>query len=425
MQEASVSVRLNPFKGLAGPEGTPVPWSPYGRILSGRPAFTLDPLFHAGCYYVQDSSAMFVGYLFRKLLTGRGPLRVLDLCAAPGGKTTDLAASLRGAYGDGFVLVANEVMKARVGVLDDNVARWGDPNVVVTSVDPGAFARLAGWFDIIVADVPCSGEGMFRKDPRAVEEWSLENVQFCAARSRRILTDIWPTLAPGGILLYSTCTFNLEENDHNAAWIADELGADVLPVAMDPQWKIVEMETGYHFFPHLIRGEGFYVCALRKQGDAEHFMPYKCKETKKTSKPVDGEEDMRLWLKHPEHWFIRQYDHFMTAYPLQHKDLIESLGSQLTCISTGFGIGELRGKHVAPQHALAMAKDVNMDAFPVLEADYETALSYLRTEALQVDVRLPLGSCLLSYEGVPLGFAKNVGNRLNNAYPHEWRIRKL
>ena len=225
MEEASVSIRLNPFKGLDGPAGTPVPWSPYGRILSERPVFTLDPLFHAGCYYVQDSSAMYVGHLFRNLLSASlhgsqprqtsgcaGPLpllaqtgpsllqsrgrlwsgeaaadsatqvRVLDLCAAPGGKTTDLAASLREACGDDFVLVANEVMKARVGVLDDNVARWGDPNVVVTSVDPAAFAQLRGWFDIIVADVPCSGEGMFRKDPRAREEWSPAVVDLCAAR---------------------------------------------------------------------------------------------------------------------------------------------------------------------------------------------------------------------------------------------------
>ena len=180
-EQASVAVRLNPFKGLAGPEGTPVPWSPYGRILSERPVFTLDPLFHAGCYYVQDSSAMYVGHLFRKLIT-KNTTRVLDLCAAPGGKTTDLAASLREVCGDDFVLVANEVMKARVGVLDDNVARWGDPNVVVTSVDPAAFAQLRGYFDIIVADVPCSGEGMFLKVPRAREEWSPAVVDLCAAR---------------------------------------------------------------------------------------------------------------------------------------------------------------------------------------------------------------------------------------------------
>ena len=211
MDAASVSVRLNPFKGLDGPGGTPVPWSPYGRILESRPQFILDPLMHAGCYYVQDSSAMFVGHVFRRELQRLGcpaGLRVLDLCAAPGGKTTDLAASLREACGDAFSLVSNEVMKARASVLCDNVALWGDPAVTVTSVDPAVIGRtLAGWFDIIVADVPCSGEGMFRKDPRAREEWSPAVVELCAARQKRILADVWPALREGGILIYSTCTY--------------------------------------------------------------------------------------------------------------------------------------------------------------------------------------------------------------------------
>ena len=420
--EPEVSIRLNDKKDiLTFPYDTDeVPWHLDGYYLAGRPQFTLDPLLHAGGYYVQEASSMFIQQILEQYVPKSAV--VLDLCAAPGGKSTLISEYV----GQEGLLVANEVNRQRVFILSENIQKWGNGNTIVTHNTAEEFGyQCRNLFDCVLVDAPCSGEGMFRKDHNAREEWSVRNVAMCAKRQREILNSVWDALKPGGIMIYSTCTFNLEENDHNAAWIADELGADVLPVAMDPQWKIVEMETGYHFFPHLIRGEGFYVCALRKQGDAEHFMPYKCKETKKTSKPVDGEEDMRLWLKHPEHWFIRQYDHFMTAYPLQHKDLIESLGSQLTCISTGFGIGELRGKHVAPQHALAMAKDVNMDAFPVLEVDYETALSYLRTEALQVDVRLPLGSCLLSYEGVPLGFAKNVGNRLNNAYPHEWRIRKL
>ncbi|MBO4263858.1 MAG: RsmB/NOP family class I SAM-dependent RNA methyltransferase, partial [Bacteroidales bacterium] len=210
-----VSIRLNPFKRPAGTsaweaDAVCVPWSPWGRTLRERPVFTLDPLFHAGCYYVQDASAMFVGALFRSLLPTRParPLRVLDLCAAPGGKTTDLAASLREAYGDAFLLVSNEVMRQRVRVLCDNVAVWGDPCVTVTSADPALFGRLLpGWFDCIVADVPCSGEGMFRKDARAREEWRPATVDFCAARQKRILSDVWPALKQGGILVYSTCTY--------------------------------------------------------------------------------------------------------------------------------------------------------------------------------------------------------------------------
>ena len=226
---SSVSVRLNPFKKGYDLEGRKVPWSPYGILLDERPSFTLDPFFHAGAYYVQDSSSMFVGHVFRQLLKnvripeGR-PLRVLDLCAAPGGKTTDLAASLREQLGDGFLLVANEVMKARVGILADNVALWGDPNVVVTSDDPSAFTSLTGYFDIILADVPCSGEGMFRKDEQAQNQWSEDNVALCEARQRRIIADVWPSLAPGGVFIYSTCTFNKYENDGNVRWVASELG---------------------------------------------------------------------------------------------------------------------------------------------------------------------------------------------------------
>ena len=228
----SVSVRLNPAKlrECPFPDATPVPWSPYGYLLKERPVFTLDPFFHAGCYYVQDTSAMYVGHIFRQVTDFLQPgCQVLDLCAAPGGKTTDLAASLRERFGDAFRLVANEVMRNRYSILYSNVETWGDPCVSTVSRDPSAFGD-APLFDVILADVPCSGEGMFRKDAQAVAEWSLKTVEFCAARSRRILSDIWPTLRPGGILLYSTCTFNHFENDDTVEWIARELGADVLPL---------------------------------------------------------------------------------------------------------------------------------------------------------------------------------------------------
>ena len=262
----SVSVRLNPARlrecPFSGAER--VPWSPYGYWLQERPAFTLDPLFHAGCYYVQDSSAMFVGELFRRVLPRfAAPVSVLDLCAAPGGKTTDLAASLREAFGERFSLVANEVMKKRFSVLRANVRTWGDPRVGVTSLDPSAFGK---WplFDIIVADVPCSGEGMFRKDDKAVEDWSEETVAFCAARAKRILSDVWPALRPGGVLVYSTCTFNRLENDDTVAWIAAELGAEVLDFGDIP--PVVKTDCGYALLPGFVPGEGQYAAALVKDG---------------------------------------------------------------------------------------------------------------------------------------------------------------
>ena len=396
MEEASVAIRLNPFKGLDGPEGAPVPWSPYGRILSERPVFTLDPLFHAGCYYVQDSSAMYVGHLFRQLLKagGSGPLpltmprvarfpeavpaaasqvlRVLDLCAAPGGKTTDLAASLREACGDGFVLVANEVMKARVGVLDDNVARWGDPNVVVTSVDPAAFARLAGWFDVIVADVPCSGEGMFRKDPRAREEWSPAVVELCAARQRRILADVWPALREGGYLLYSTCTYEAAENDDNLAWAASELGGEILPPEAEfEEYGVRRTPHGHLLEAGVVPGEGQWAGVLRKTAPQA------------VAKKAD------LSALHP--------------------------------LRSGLRRGEQVGKDFVPDADYALSIQFDRDAYRCVDVDRQTALRYLHRDALVLPQAAP-GYNAVTYLGHPLGFIKNIGSRCNNLLPKGRRI---
>ena len=376
MEEASVSIRLNPFKGLAGPEGTPVPWSPYGRILADRPVFTLDPLFHAGCYYVQDSSAMFVGHCFRKLLgiaphSGQ-PVRVRDLCAAPGGKTTDLAASLREAFGDGFVLVANEVMKARVGILDDNVARWGDPNVIVTSADPAAFARLAGWFDVIVADVPCSGEGMFRKDPRAREEWSPAVVELCAARQKRILADVWPALREGGLLIYSTCTYESAENDENLAWAAAQLGGEIL----EPEEEF--RDAGVRRTPHghlleagVVPGEGQWAGALRKTAP---------QALAKNASPAD---------LHP--------------------------------VRSGLRKGEAKGKDFIPDPDYALSIKFDSKDYPAVDVDRQTALRFLHRDALVLPQAAP-GYNVITYLGHPLGFVKNIGSRCNNLLPKGRRI---
>ena len=420
MEEASVSVRLNPFKGLAGPEGTPVPWSPYGRILQERPVFTLDPLFHAGCYYVQDSSAMFVGYLFRKLLTGCTPLRgsqppetsgcagplpqpsaagpsllrsrgrlrfpeaaavsaapqpvirVLDLCAAPGGKTTDLAASLREAYGDAFVLVANEVMKARVGVLNDNVARWGDPNVVVTSVDPAAFAQLEGWFDIIVADVPCSGEGMFRKDARTREEWSPAVVDLCAARQKRILADVWPALRQGGWLLYSTCTYEAAENDDTLAWAAAELGGEILPPEdIFAEYGVRRTPHGHLLEAGVVPGEGQWAGALRKTAP------------QRTAPKADI--------------------------------------SALRPLRSGLRKGGTKGRDFIPDPDYALSIKFDSKDYPAVDVDRQTALRFLHRDALVLPQAAP-GYHVITYLGHPLGFVKNIGPRCNNLLPKGRRI---
>ena len=384
MEEASVSIRLNPFKGLDGPAGTPVPWSPYGRILSERPVFTLDPLFHAGCYYVQDSSAMYVGHLFRKLLSaaaarqverseGAPVIRVLDLCAAPGGKTTDLAASLRELCGDNFILVANEVMKARVGVLDDNVARWGDPNVVVTSVDPAAFAQLRGYFDIIVADVPCSGEGMFRKDPRAREEWSPAVVDLCAARQKRILADVWPSLREGGWLLYSTCTYEAAENDENLAWAAAELGGEILkPEAEFEEFGVRRTPHGHLLEAGVVPGEGQWAGALRKTAP----------------QPAVKKADLSL------------------LRPLR---------------PGGVRKGEMKGKDFVPDADYALSIVFDRNDYRCVDVDRQTALRFLHRDALVLPQAAP-GYNAVTYLGHPLGFVKNIGNRCNNLLPKDRRI---
>ena len=363
MPEASTAIRLNPMKGCDGPAGSPVPWSPYGRILSERPNFTLDPLFHAGCYYVQDSSAMYVGYIFRKTVIPSHPtvipsaakesIRVLDLCAAPGGKTTDLAASLREAVGDGFELTANEVIKSRASVLTGNVAVWGDPNVIVTSVDPAVIGRtMKGYYDVIVADVPCSGEGMFRKDPRAVEEWTPQLPGICAARQKRILADAWPALKEGGILIYSTCTYEDCENDANLEWAARELGGDIIPPENEfAQYGVELTRCGNLLRAGTVPGEGQWVGALRKSSEAPSA---RCK-------PAD--------LK-PLNCDFQLFD--------------------------------------GPE--------------PRVELDLQQSLRYLHGDALSLP-DAPRGMLVVCYRSHPLGFVKNIGSRCNNLYPKGRRIR--
>lgn len=422
---ASVAVRRNPFKDGICPEGRQVPWCSHGRILPERPQFTLDPHFHAGAYYVQDSSSMFVGHAFRHILkdlrvpSGR-PFRVLDLCAAPGGKTTDLAASLREAFGDAFILVANEVMKARAGVLADNVALWGDPNVVVTSDDPSAFAGLPGFFDVIVADVPCSGEGMFRKDEEAQKQWSEDNVALCEARQRRIIADVWPSLARDGVLIYSTCTFNRYENDGNVRWTADELGAEPLfrDDVLVPGNGVIKTELGYSLVPGHVEGEGQYCSALRRTSDVEWreikgrgMRPSKASAVPKGLKvPVDRDVTVRM------------KGETVTAVPAVISADLAVLEPQLHVIAAGCAVGVMKAGTLVPDADLALSIMLDKDAYPSAEVDQKTALAYLHRDAIMLPDS-PKGFVLVRYEGLPLGFVKNLGNRCNNLHPQSRRIR--
>ena len=425
-EPAQVSVRFNPFKKKPEISGEAIPWNPHGLLLPERPSFTLDPYMHGGAYYVQDSSSMFVGYMFRKCLDeldvpGDRPVRVLDLCAAPGGKSTDLAASLRERFGDRFILVSNEVMKQRVGVLADNMALWGDPNVVVTSDDPRAFASCTDFFDIIVTDVPCSGEGMFRKDESAQEQWSDDNVTLCEARQRRIIADMWPALRKDGFLVYSTCTFNRMENDGNVEWIIEDLGARCV-TDEHPGWDlhgVIKTTHGYSLVPGHVKGEGQYCSVLVKTSESP-WVENKRKDTVKPSQKSQLPSELKnLFSKDVK---LRTKGETVTAIPSVCAYDVAYLESRLHLIAAGCAIGVLKGKGLVPDADLALSLMLAEDAFPQIDVDRTTALEFLHKDVVKLD-DAPLGYVIIRYEGLPIGFVKNLGNRCNNLHPQGRRIR--
>ncbi|WP_296258117.1 rRNA cytosine-C5-methyltransferase [uncultured Phocaeicola sp.] len=428
-KDAPVSVRVNRLKTDAVPDGERrVPWCDTGYYLTSRPTFTFDPLFHAGCYYVQEASSMFLEQVLKQYV--HEPVVMLDLCAAPGGKST-LARSV---LPEGSLLVANEVMRGRVQVLAENVTKWGHPDMVVLNNDPADFTSLGELFDVILTDVPCSGEGMFRKDPVAVEEWSKENVTLCWQRQRRIVRDIWDCLKPGGLLIYSTCTYNREENEDNVAWIADELGAEILPVAVPSEWNITGNLAGkdfpvYRFLPHRTEGEGLFMAVLRKSGESEVTNVPACRG-RKEKKSKGGKEKVPALPKEVKGWFVSpgQYvwtmeQNQVTAFPTMFQSVYETFREQMRVVCAGIQVAEIKGRDLIPSHALAMSVCRNESAFPSVEVSYEQAITYLRKESFALEADTPRGYVLIRYKGVPLGFVKNIGNRANNLYPQEWRIR--
>lgn len=417
-----VSVRLNPAKKsqLNLPFAEPVPWAPEGSYLSGRPVFTADPVFHGGAYYVQEPGSMMVGELVRGLL-GESEFsvlapRILDLCAAPGGKTTHLAT----AAGSEGVVVANEVIRPRAKTLAENVQKWGTGNVLVTSNDPADFGeRLPGYFDIVVVDAPCSGEGMFRKDPEARREWSPENVQLCAGRQRRILSDVWPALRDGGVLVYSTCTFNEAENEQNVEWLISESGGELIPVEGN-------QGIGRHFYPHQVRSEGFYVAMIRKNGGPSRATLRSVKKeaglgiiSKADTAEAEG------WLDHPAVFGTGRDGMLYGYHNGESKTLAGQLMNQFQLVYSGIQMGELIRGELKPSHALALSAGLNRNRVATTELAEGSALEYLR-KGTSAEL-LPAGVFREGMNGVVcrgtvLGWAKRIGNRYNNLYPAAWRI---
>ena len=419
--DSPVSIRINRQKlGDARMEDS-VAWCDAGFYLRERPSFTFDPLFHAGSYYVQEASSMFLEQAIRSFVSG--PVRCLDLCAAPGGKSTHLLSLLP----EGSLLVSNEVIRSRSNILAENLTKWGNPNSIVTNNDPEEIGHLRHMFDVILTDVPCSGEGMFRKDADSMGEWSVANVELCAARQRRIIHDIWDALKPGGLLIYSTCTYNTEENEDNIHYIQEELGAEVLAIPVKEEWQVsgpLHFDNPvYRFFPHKTRGEGFFLAILRKApGEAEELR-MKGKDKKGKSKPSAIPPVINEWIQEPDSFRMEICGTTLQAIPAAHYDLWQMLSSRLRIISSGICLGELKGKDVIPSPALALSTSLNKSAFPRVDVSWEDAIRYLRKETLTLPPDTPRGYTLVCYKGLPLGFAKHLGNRANNLYPQEWKIR--
>ncbi len=413
------SIRINTQK-VVPPKLPIVDWCSLGHYLPQRPLFTLDPIWHAGGYYPQEASSMFIGQAVQQVIPQQ-PLRVLDLCAAPGGKTTLLSSILP----KGSLLVANEVIKPRALILAENVQKWGDGNTVVTNNDPAKFQALSNFFDVLVIDAPCSGEGLFRKDPKAISEWSLNNVKLCAERQKRIVMDAWNCLKPGGILIYSTCTYNVQENEENLQWIASQTNAITLPLDIDVSWGVQEsqynMIHGYRFFPHKAKGEGFFMAVLQKPGELHNNKPTKIKRPSFQKPDKKTVAAISNWWVDNGHYTYVQYQEVLVAFLSHHLNDVEELHQKLHVLYSGTAIAEVKKKNLVPLPTLAFSSRVNLKAFNCIEVDHETAIRFLRKENINPDSND--GIALITYKNTPLGWLKKMGNRSNNYYPKSWRIR--
>lgn len=418
-----VSIRLNPLRKTeehAYHTLPAVPWHPEGRYLPERPVFTLDPTFQAGAYYVQEASSMFLYEALRQTVDFSNKLKVLDLCAAPGGKST-LIASMLDPVAD--LLVSNEVIRSRVSALKENMEKWGAPNTAVSSAEATDFGALEDWFDVVVTDAPCSGEGLFRKDPDAVREWSPANVELCSGRQRRILASAVSALTPGGVLVYSTCTYNREENDGNAAWVAREFDLDVLQLDVPAAWGIVATEHGYQFFPHKVQGEGFFMAIFRKkEGTVRKHTPgsgfKNLKPLPKTQVPELGR-----WLHPDAHLrFYQTPSGEIMALPAALENDYLILEKFIRTKWFGTNIGEFKGRDFIPGHALASSRWVSPE-LPGIELGREQALLFLKKETFERRDDMQNGWMLARHRGLNLGWLKVLPNRLNNYLPPERRIR--
>jgi 16S rRNA C967 or C1407 C5-methylase (RsmB/RsmF family)/NOL1/NOP2/fmu family ribosome biogenesis protein len=438
--KALTSIRFNPNKKIEVQDSvleieSKIPWSTHGYYLKERPSFTKDPLFHAGAYYVQEASSMFLEQALQQTVDLNASLKVLDLCAAPGGKST-LIQSL---ISKDSLLISNEVIKTRVNVLVENITKWGAANVVVTNNDPRDFQRLDSYFDVIVVDAPCSGSGLFRKDPDAINEWSLDNVALCSQRQQRILADVKEALKQDGILIYSTCSYSTAENENIAEWLITENGFESIQLNKNPEWNIVETITnetnayGYRFYPDKLKGEGFFIAAFKKttpSPNGKHLPPLgELKGAHKHQTPNPKHQtpnakhqtpNISKWLSENNNLGLFPWKDDLLVIPQNLIHEIPVLQSALYIKKAGVNMGSLIRNELIPSHELAMSTLLNPEIAAV-SLDLNKALQFLRLESIEKDFD-GTGWMLMKYGGLPMGFIKALPNRINNYYPREWRI---
>lgn len=424
-----VSVRLNVRKSAPEPifgDAECVPWCASGFYLSSRPRFTLDPLLHAGAYYVQDASSMVYQNIVAALSDG-SPLTVADLCAAPGGKTTAILNALP----DGSTLLSNEFVAPRAKVLKENLCKYGYPSVVVTNTDVARLAPLGAVFDLVAVDAPCSGEGMMRKEDMARTQWSTGLVAQCAALQRNILADSVKLVKPGGYLIYSTCTFNTVENEDNAAWISENLGMQPVDIGLSGFYGILPEVKGtvpcLRFMPGFTRGEGLFVTVFRKEeGIDSASVRRKDRSGKKMSKKGDMPKIDKAILAKATEWIhgdcvARAFEDRILAYSSGVEQIVNEMPKDVRIISSGLELAEVKGRDLIPAHPLAMSVAF-AHPFPEVELSPEDAISYLMREPVELPADTPKGFVTVTHRGLPLGFLKNLGLRSNNLYPPSIRI---
>lgn len=419
---------MNPFKKCSSQypvfnvQVSTIPWSSNGFYLSERPSFTADPLFHAGAYYVQEASSMFLEAAVSQTVDLSQPIKVLDLCAAPGGKST-LIQSLISADS---VLVSNEVIKTRVNILSENMTKWGAANVIVTNNDAKDFQRLPGYFDVIVVDAPCSGSGLFRKDPEAINEWSPQNVQLCSQRQQRILADVLPALKEGGVLIYSTCSYSEEEDEQIADWLVDAFDAESLRLKAEATTGITETQSfkhkafGYRFYPDKVKGEGFFIAAFKKGSDQLPAAKTGKQKAKSGMLTIKDTEALKPFLKNAAGYFFFKQNDEVIAMPKALEDELAAIQNALYIKKAGVKMGAVIRNELIPDHELAVSNIID-EQVACIETDEATALQYLRKQEIQLDTWLK-GWALITFKQHPLGWLKILPNRINNYYPKEWRI---